>query len=74
MTTSFDLRPESSSPHCTACGCRWSRRFATARSTRLRCGGWSSTTQRLPIDGLILAATSGEGMTLGMAELERIVR
>jgi len=27
----------------------------------------------LPIDGLILAATSGEGLTLGMAELERIV-
>jgi 4-hydroxy-tetrahydrodipicolinate synthase len=27
----------------------------------------------LPIDGLILAATSGEGMTLGMAELEWIV-
>ena len=26
-----------------------------------------------PIDGLILAATSGEGMTLGMAELERVV-
>jgi 4-hydroxy-tetrahydrodipicolinate synthase len=26
-----------------------------------------------PIDGLILAATSGEGLTLGMAELERIV-
>jgi 4-hydroxy-tetrahydrodipicolinate synthase len=26
-----------------------------------------------PVDGLILAATSGEGMTLGMAELERIV-
>jgi 4-hydroxy-tetrahydrodipicolinate synthase len=26
-----------------------------------------------PIDGLILAATSGEGMTLSMAELERIV-
>ena len=26
-----------------------------------------------PIDGLILAATSGEGMTLGMAELERLV-
>jgi 4-hydroxy-tetrahydrodipicolinate synthase len=28
---------------------------------------------RLPIDGLILAATSGEGLTLGMAELEWIV-
>jgi len=28
---------------------------------------------RQPIDGLILAATSGEGMTLGIAELERIV-
>jgi 4-hydroxy-tetrahydrodipicolinate synthase len=27
----------------------------------------------LPIDGLILAATSGEGLTLGMAELERVV-
>ena len=27
----------------------------------------------LPIDGLILAATSGEGLTLGMAELEWIV-
>ena len=27
----------------------------------------------LPVDGLILAATSGEGLTLGMAELERIV-
>ena len=27
----------------------------------------------LPIDGLILAATSGEGLTLSMAELERIV-
>jgi 4-hydroxy-tetrahydrodipicolinate synthase len=26
-----------------------------------------------PIDGLILAATSGEGMTLGIAELERVV-
>src|SRR5436190_3075608 len=26
-----------------------------------------------PIDGLILAATSGEGMTLEMSELERIV-
>jgi len=26
-----------------------------------------------PIDGLILAATSGEGMTLGIVELERIV-
>jgi 4-hydroxy-tetrahydrodipicolinate synthase len=26
-----------------------------------------------PIDGLVLAATSGEGMTLSMAELERIV-
>ncbi len=26
-----------------------------------------------PIDGLILAATSGEGLTLGMAELEWIV-
>jgi 4-hydroxy-tetrahydrodipicolinate synthase len=26
-----------------------------------------------PIDGLILAATSGEGMSLGMAELERLV-
>ena len=26
-----------------------------------------------PVDGLILAATSGEGMTLEMAELERIV-
>ena len=26
-----------------------------------------------PVDGLILAATSGEGMTLGMAELERVV-
>src|SRR5216683_8273291 len=26
-----------------------------------------------PVDGLILAATSGEGMTLGMAELERLV-
>jgi 4-hydroxy-tetrahydrodipicolinate synthase len=26
-----------------------------------------------PIDGLILAATSGEGMTLGIAELERLV-
>lgn len=25
-----------------------------------------------PVDGLILAATSGEGMTLGMAELERV--
>ena len=28
---------------------------------------------RLPVDGLILAATSGEGLTLGMAELEWIV-
>jgi len=27
----------------------------------------------LPVNGLILAATSGEGMTLGMAELERVV-
>ena len=27
----------------------------------------------LPIDGLILAATSGEGLTLGMSELEWIV-
>jgi 4-hydroxy-tetrahydrodipicolinate synthase len=27
----------------------------------------------LPINGIILAATSGEGMTLGMAELERVV-
>jgi 4-hydroxy-tetrahydrodipicolinate synthase len=27
----------------------------------------------LPVDGLILAATSGEGLTLGMAELEWIV-
>src|ERR1700692_4474850 len=26
-----------------------------------------------PIDGLILAATSGEGMTLGIAELEQLV-
>jgi 4-hydroxy-tetrahydrodipicolinate synthase len=26
-----------------------------------------------PVDGFILAATSGEGMTLGMAELERVV-
>jgi 4-hydroxy-tetrahydrodipicolinate synthase len=26
-----------------------------------------------PLDGLILAATSGEGMTLGVAELERVV-
>lgn len=26
-----------------------------------------------PVDGLILAATSGEGMTLGIAELERVV-
>ena len=26
-----------------------------------------------PVDGLILAATSGEGMTLGMDELERVV-
>jgi 4-hydroxy-tetrahydrodipicolinate synthase len=26
-----------------------------------------------PVDGLILAATSGEGLTLGMAELERLV-
>ena len=26
-----------------------------------------------PIDGMILAATSGEGMTLGMAELQRVV-
>ncbi len=26
-----------------------------------------------PVDGLILAATSGEGMTLGMTELERVV-
>ena len=26
-----------------------------------------------PIDGFILAATSGEGMTLGVAELERLV-
>ncbi|MDP1865455.1 MAG: 4-hydroxy-tetrahydrodipicolinate synthase [Bradyrhizobium sp.] len=26
-----------------------------------------------PVDGLILAATSGEGMTLGMAKLERVV-
>ena len=26
-----------------------------------------------PVDGLILAATSGEGMTLGIAELERLV-
>ena len=26
-----------------------------------------------PVDGLILAATSGEGMTLGAAELERVV-
>jgi 4-hydroxy-tetrahydrodipicolinate synthase len=26
-----------------------------------------------PIDGLILAATSGEGMTLGMAELEHLI-
>lgn len=26
-----------------------------------------------PVDGLILAATSGEGMTLGVAELERVV-
>ena len=28
---------------------------------------------RQPIDGLILAATSGEGMTLGITELERLV-
>jgi len=28
---------------------------------------------RRPIDGLILAATSGEGMTLGITELERLV-
>ncbi len=27
----------------------------------------------LPVNGLILAATSGEGLTLGMAELEWIV-
>jgi 4-hydroxy-tetrahydrodipicolinate synthase len=27
----------------------------------------------LPIDGLILAATSGEGLTLGVSELERLV-
>src|SRR3954469_9635220 len=26
-----------------------------------------------PVDGFILAATSGEGMTLGVAELERLV-
>ena len=26
-----------------------------------------------PVDGLILAATSGEGMALGIAELERLV-
>jgi 4-hydroxy-tetrahydrodipicolinate synthase len=28
---------------------------------------------RLPVDGLILAATSGEGLTLGMAELEWMI-
>ena len=27
-----------------ACGCPWSRRFATARSTSLSCAGWSGTT------------------------------
>src|SRR3954467_4855466 len=26
-----------------------------------------------PVDGLVLAATAGEGMTLGMTELERLV-
>ena len=69
------LSPESSglARNCTASGCRSSRRFATASSMRLRCGGWCAITRRLPIDGLILAATSGEGLTLGMAELEWIV-
>ena len=38
-----------------------------------RCAGWSGIMPAQPIDGLILAATSGEGMTLGIAELERLV-
>ena len=61
MTDLTDLQAD-----CRACGCPWSRRFATANSTSLRCAGWSGIMRRGPVDGLILAATSGEGMTLGI--------
>ena len=44
-----------------------------AKSMSRRCGGWSQHYAQGPIDGLILAATSGEGMTLDMTELERVV-
>ena len=58
---------------CKGCGCLSSRRSATAHSTKHRCGGSSGTMRAGPIDGLILAATSGEGMSLGAHELERLV-
>ena len=58
---------------CRASGCRSSPRFAMANSTRPRCAGWCGTTPDGPVDGLILAATSGEGMSLGIDELERLV-
>ena len=53
---------------CMACGCRWSRRFATAHSTSHRCDGWCGIMPALPIDGLILAATTGESLTLRPAK------
>jgi 4-hydroxy-tetrahydrodipicolinate synthase len=37
-----------------------------------RCGGWSGITA-LPVDGLVLAATTGESLTLEPAETERLV-
>jgi 4-hydroxy-tetrahydrodipicolinate synthase len=53
-----------------ASGCRSSRRFATANSTRPRLARHYATRA---VDGLVLAATTGESLTLAPAEIERLV-
>ena len=59
--------------HSKESGCRWSRRSATASSTRRRCDAWSRHYLAQPVDGLILAATTGEGLTLDEDETARLV-
>jgi len=44
-----------------------------ASSTKYRCGGWYGIYIAQPVDGLILAATTGEGLTLDPRETERLV-
>ena len=68
-----DLRSSDLRASCMASGCRWSRRFATANSTRRRCGGWCGITSRCPSTDWCSPPRPAKASRCASDETERLV-